>query len=182
MSGVHHVILGLLLDGPLSLYDLQKRFAGGLAHFYSASSGSIERALRQIVAVGHAVIEDDPDSRRRRRVYRITPDGAVAWREWMHAPTARGADAETTALAKVFLLGRVADAGERREVLAAIRGEAETSAARLRALARDLDAQSSDLDEAARALFAPQRATLAYGLRAHDTLITWLRECEADFS
>lgn len=182
MHGVHHVILGLLLNGPLSLYDLQKRFAGGLAHFYSASSGSIERALKQIVACGHAVIEDDPHSARRRRLYRITPAGAAAWRAWMHAPTARGADAETTALAKVFLLGRVADAGERRKVLACIRDEAEASGAQLRDLARDLDAQSAELDDAARRLFAPQRATLAYGLRAHDTLITWLRECEAEFS
>lgn len=175
---MHHVILGLLLTGPLSLYDVQKRFAAGLAHFYSSSSGSIERALRTLVTAGHATIHDDPGSARRRRVYRITPSGRAAWREWMQSPTPAGADAETTALAKVFLLGRLEDAGEQAAVLAGIRAEAEGARARLSDLAAALDAQAAELDDATRTVYRPQRATLDYGLRAHDTLIAWLREQE----
>lgn len=175
---MHHVILGLLLTEALSLYDVQKRFASGLAHFYSASSGSIERALRRLVDDGTATVSDDPSSARRRRVYRITETGHAAWREWMHAPTPAGADIETTALAKVFLLGRLDDPRDQVTVLRSIRREAEQARAALATLAATVDARAAELDAAAERLFAPQRSTLDYGLRAHDMLIAWLIERE----
>ena len=121
------MILGLLLSGPLSLYDVRKRFAAGISHFYSASSGSIERALRRLVSEGTATVAAEAGSARGRRLYRITDAGRAAWREWMHAPTPPGSDAETTALAKVFLLGRLDDPHEQAQVLSGIRAEAEAS-------------------------------------------------------
>lgn len=175
------MILGLLLSGPLSLYDVRKRFAAGISHFYSASSGSIERALRRLVSEGTATVAAEAGSARGRRLYRITDAGRAAWREWMHAPTPPGSDAETTALAKVFLLGRLDDPHEQAQVLSGIRAEAEASRDRLNALAVAVDAQASGLDPAARRLFDHQRATLDYGLRAHDTLIAWLSEREEVF-
>lgn len=178
MPSMHPLILGLLLSGPLSLYDVQKRFSAGLSHFYSASSGSIERALRRIVEVGDATLEAEPGNARGRKLYRITAEGRRGWREWMHAPTPSGADAETTALAKVFLLGRLDDPAEQREVLAAIRAEADASRERLRGVARTVDSEAAGLDAGAQRLFAPQRATLDYGLRAHDLLLAWLAELE----
>ena len=179
---MHYVILGLLLDGPMSLYDVQKRFASGLAHFYSASSGSIERALRQIVADAHATTTDDPHSTRRRRLYRISPAGVAAWRAWMHAPTARGADAETTVLAKVFLLGRLDDDAEQRAALAGLRRESEAARDRLKAVATDVDSQARGFDAAQQRVFVPQRATLDYGIRAHELLVGWLGELEEGLS
>ena len=179
---MQYTILGLLLAGPLSLYDVQKRFAAGLSHFYSASSGSIERALRRLVADGDATVEPEPGSARGKKLYRITEAGRAAWRDWMHAPTPSGSDAETTALAKVFLLGRLDDRTERGQVLAGIRAEAEASRARLSALAAAVDARATSLAATERQLFASQRATLDYGLRAHDTLISWVRECEGSLA
>lgn len=38
------LILGTLLDGPLSLYDMRKQSAAGITLFYTASFGSIQRA------------------------------------------------------------------------------------------------------------------------------------------
>lgn len=175
---MHFVILGLLLTGPLTLYDTQKRFASGLSHFYSASSGSIERALRRLVAEGAAAVEAEPGSARRRKLYRITPEGRSAWREWMHAPTPPGSDAEKTALAKVFLLGRLEDHEERAQTVRNIRLEADAARGRLRSLATEVDAQAAGFDAAARRVFAYQRATLDYGLRSHDVLIQWLDELE----
>ena len=46
------LILGILLDGPLSLYDMRKQFAAGISLFYTASSGSIQRALGQLARMG----------------------------------------------------------------------------------------------------------------------------------
>lgn len=51
------VILGLLLSGPLSLYDVHKHFTGSISLFYAASFGSIQRALKQAHAEGWVTVE-----------------------------------------------------------------------------------------------------------------------------
>lgn len=173
------MILGFLLSGPLSLYDLQKRFASGPSSFYSASSGSIQRALRHLVDAGWATVETDPANGRGRRLHRRTAAGESAWRAWMLDPGAGTTDAETTALAKVYLLGRLDDAGDRRRVLAGIRERAAASREELQGIADDVDARSAAFDAATLRLFEPQRATLDYGLRTHDLLLEWVRELEA---
>jgi len=171
---VQFVILGLLLGGPLSLYDVQKRFAAGISLFYSASAGSIQRALQHLTSDGAVVIADADDTRRGRRVYQITADGRERWRTWMLAPIADGTDAETTVLAKVFLLGRLAALTERAEVVRGIREHVDRGERTLRALATDLDLRAQGLDLPTRHLFAFQRATLDYGLRSHALMREWL--------
>ena len=106
------LILGILLDGPLSLYDMRKQFAAGISLFYTASSGSIQRALGQLASHGWVTILDADDSRRRKKVYVVNDASQQAWREWMHAPVT-ASDAEPTMLAKVCLLGRLPAADRR---------------------------------------------------------------------
>ena len=52
LTAMAHVILGLLLIAPQSLYGLVKAFEAGVSLFYSASSGSIKRALDGLLAQG----------------------------------------------------------------------------------------------------------------------------------
>ncbi len=168
------VILGLLLGGPLSLYDLQKRFAAGISLFYSASSGSIQRALQRLVTDGAVVVAEADGSRRGRKVHRITDDGRERWRAFMLAPIPDGTDAETTVLAKVFLLGRLEAPADRTAVLRSIREHIDSSRATLETLAAEVDAQAAGLDDASRHVFTFQRATLEYGLRSHALMREWI--------
>lgn len=170
------VILGLLLGGPLSLYDLQKRFAAGISLFYSASSGSIQRALQHLTAAGAVVVEEADGTRRGRKVHRITDEGTRRWRTWMLAPIPQGTEAETTVLAKVFLLGRLEPASDRAGVLRTIREHVDDARRALEALAVEVDARTGDLDPATQRLFAYQRATLDYGLRSHALMRAWIDE------
>ena len=173
---VQYVILGLLLGGPLSLYDLQKRFSAGISLFYSASSGSIQRALQHLVAAGAVVAAEADESRRGRKIHRITDAGRARWRSWMLAPLPEGTDAETTVLAKVYLLGRLEAEEDRAAVVRGIRQHTETALQGLEALASDIDARTAGLDPEGRRLFVYQRATLDYGLRTHALLRDWLDE------
>lgn len=132
------LILGILLDGPLSLYDMRKQFAAGISLFYTASSGSIQRALGQLESHGWVTILDADDSRRRKKVYVVNDAGQQAWREWMHAPVT-ASDAGPTMLAKVCLLGRL-PAADRRACVAVLRGRIAADADRLASLAAELDA------------------------------------------
>ena len=51
-----HVILGLLMLWPQSLYELTKNFEAGVSLFYSASTGSIKRALDGLLADGRIAV------------------------------------------------------------------------------------------------------------------------------
>ncbi|MGN8551392.1 UNVERIFIED_CONTAM: PadR family transcriptional regulator [Microbacterium sp. SLM126] len=165
------VILGLLMIAPMSLYDLHKQFAAGPSLFYSASFGSLQRALRQLVAQGWVTVTDASSSGRRRNLHTPTDEGVEAWRAWMREPLA-GAHAETSMLAKVFLLGLLPRGGERDAALGELRRSAAAGLAELRAVADGLDA-AQIADEFAE-IFAYQRATLDYGLRSHELALSWL--------
>jgi DNA-binding PadR family transcriptional regulator len=173
---IQYVILGLLLSGPLSLYDVQKRFAGGMSMFYSASSGSIQRALQHLAADGAVLVADADGSRRGRKDYRITERGRERWRAWMLGPLPEGMDAETTVLAKVFQLGLLEAAADRAEVLRGIRSHVIASVRALEQRATELDARAGLFDECTRQVFTFQRATLDYGLRSHAVMREWIDE------
>jgi DNA-binding PadR family transcriptional regulator len=167
------VILGLLMIDRMSLYDLHKQFTAGPALFYSASFGSIQRALRHLVATGMVTVADAPGSSRRRKLHTVTDAGRQVWRSWMHEPIG-GANAETALLAKVYLLGLLATDDERREVIAGLRAQVVAARDELSGLARHLD--SLQVDDAYAPTFRYQRATLDYGLRSHDLALRWLDE------
>lgn len=168
------VILGLLLTGPLSLYDVRKRFAAGVSLFYGAGFGSIQRALRQLVGAGAVIVTEASDSARGKKLYLITDEGRRRWRAWMLEPIPVGQEAETLILAKVFLLGRLDEPADRAAVIAAARECAASSLAGLRTLEAELAATAVPAEH--RTAFGYQRATLEYGLRAHGLLADWLTE------
>ncbi len=167
------VILGFLLLMQMSLYDLHRAFAQGVSLFYSASLGSLQRALRQLVDAGHVVSSSSPGDPRGKKLHTITPEGRAAWHAWMHEPVT-GADAETTVLARVFFLGLVDDAAERAAIIAVLRARIADDLAGLEAAAAGIDARDVPAEHAA--LFRYQRATLDYGIRAHELAARWLDE------
>jgi DNA-binding PadR family transcriptional regulator len=173
---VPFVILGLLLGGPLSLYDLRKRFSAGISLFYSSSFGGLQRALGHLIDSGGVTVEVDPGNTRGRKLYRVTDAGRSQWHEWMLEPLPRGADTETLLLAKVFLLGRLEASADRALALARVREAAEASLSELRALAADVDAQTTGLPSELADIAAYQRATLDYGLRSAQLALEWIDE------
>ena len=171
------LILGLLLSGPLSLYDVHKQFSAGISLFYTASFGSIQRALTQLLSEGSVTVSPAADGRRNRKVHSVTAAGRAAWHAWMLAPLEEGA-AETTMLAKVFLLGRLPQGSSRRVVLESISERTVRDYHQLQSLGAALDRQNKNTELSAtdRDEFAYQRATLSYGLRSHELALTWLGE------
>ncbi|WP_164743596.1 PadR family transcriptional regulator [Microbacterium sulfonylureivorans] len=167
------MILGLLMLAPMSLYDVHKQFLAGPSLFYSASFGSIQRALRQLAAQDLVTVTDAADSARGRKVHALTPAGVVAWRTWMHEPIG-GANAETAMLAKVFLLGLLPAGADRDEALEVLQQSVAAALAGLRDVARGLDA--TPVPSAYADAFRYQRATLDYGLRSHELALAWLEE------
>lgn len=168
------VILGLLLTGPLSLYDVQKSFRSGISLFYSASAGSIQRALRGLVDEGSVSVAAAGEGPRRRKLHTVTAEGRARWRAWMLAPVPDGSNAETTILAKVFLLGRLERPQDREAVLDALQAQVAAAVDPLEELAAQLASLAPELSDEHRRILAYQRATLEYGIKSHRLMDTWL--------
>ncbi|AOS65386.1 PadR family transcriptional regulator [Actinoalloteichus hymeniacidonis] len=167
-----HVILGLLLIAPQSYYDLIKGFESGVALFYSASSGSIKRALDALLAQERIEVASVEAGGRGRKVYRVTDAGSAEFRAWMTADLAK-ADLETAALSRLYFLGLLEPA-DRLPVLRRITARIETDLAVLSDLDKQLDAL--DLPAERRDLVTHQRATLDYGIASHRFMLDWFRD------
>jgi DNA-binding PadR family transcriptional regulator len=167
-----HVILGLLLITPQSFYDLIKGFEAGVALFYSASSGSIKRALDTLLERGFIQVASVEAGGRGRKVYRVTDAGRAEFRAWMTGEPA-GPDLETAALSRLYFLGLL-DPAERVPVLRRVTARIETELAAFSALDTHLD--TLDIPEEHRDVAAHQRATLDYGIAAHRFMLDWFRD------
>lgn len=167
-----HVILGLLLIAPQSLYGLVKGFEAGVSLFYSASSGSIKRALDGLLARGLVEAASVEPGTRGKKVYRVTGAGRAEFRSWMTGdPT--GPDAEAAALPRLFFLGLL-EPDERAPVLRRVTARIESDLDRLVDLARRLD--PVEIPEEHRDLATHQLATLDYGISAHRFALAWFRD------
>jgi DNA-binding PadR family transcriptional regulator len=167
-----HVILGLLLIAPQSFYDLIKGFQSGVGLFYSASSGSIRRALDALLARGAIEVASVETGGRGRKVYRLTDAGREEFRAWM-TQELTGPDLETAALSRLYFLGLLGP-GERAPVLRRITERIETDLAALSDLDDRLD--TLDVPEEHRDVAAYQRATLDYGIASHRFALGWFRD------
>ena len=169
------LILGLLLRGSLSGYGVCKQFTAGISLFYSASLGSIQRALGLLEAQGWVTKHESVVSGRPTHLYSITEPGREAWRNWMLSPITES-DAEQTALAKVYLLGSMSPE-DREESILLLRRRAAADLDRLVALRAGIDAAPAPEQSGEIAGF--RLATLEYGIRAHELMVRWLSELES---
>lgn len=82
------IILGLLLDGDKSSYDLQKSMETSTGFFYNTSQGSIQPALKKLVQNGHVCLEEVRRGGRSKKVYSITEEGRKEFLRWADEPIA----------------------------------------------------------------------------------------------
>ncbi|GGH44399.1 PadR family transcriptional regulator [Microbacterium album] len=167
-----HVILGLLLLAPQSLYDLVKSFEAGVALVYSASTGSIKRALDSLLEKEWIEVASVEPGGRGRKVYRATAAGAREFRTWMTGELA-GTHLETAALPRLFFLGLL-EPPERAPVLRRIQRRAAADLEALTAVERNLDAV--DVPPEFRDVATYQRATLDYGIASGRHALAWISE------
>lgn len=170
MRPVAHVILGLLLLRPMSQYDLIRAFEAGVSLFYSASSGSIKRALDGLRERGYVAVEEAGG--RGRKVHRVTPAGRTAFHDWMTGEVV-GGGTETAVLSRLFFLGLLEPA-ERRSVLARMEEAIAADLVKLEAVASAIEHE--DVPEELAEVAAYQRMTLDYGLASNAFALQWFRD------
>ncbi|MEY9844982.1 PadR family transcriptional regulator [Streptacidiphilus sp. MAP5-3] len=119
-------VLGLLSFGrELSGYDLKKWADQSMGFFYwSPSYSQIYSELRRLESVGYAASEEVPGDIRAKRLYRITPAGEEALRDWADAAPVEPAVLKHGPMLRLWL-GHLQEPARLRETLHAHRDLAE---------------------------------------------------------
>ncbi|MCU0496037.1 MAG: PadR family transcriptional regulator [Anaerolineae bacterium] len=84
-----YLILGLLVEQPMTGYDIKKRVDAGLSAATNASYGTLYPTLHKLLAEGAVEVQEVPQvSRPSKKVYHVTERGRQALATWLKQPAA----------------------------------------------------------------------------------------------
>ncbi|AQZ96244.1 PadR family transcriptional regulator [Halopseudomonas phragmitis] len=84
---IQHALLTSLLEQPSTGYELANRFDRSIGYFWQASHQQIYRELARMARSGWVQVEEqDNGGKRRRKVYRVLPDGREELIRWARSP------------------------------------------------------------------------------------------------
>lgn len=167
-------ILGLLTFDEMSGYDLTKLVNESVGFFLTPAKSQIYAELRRLESVGYVTEREvEQQGRPDKRLYRITPAGERALRDWLETSALESAEIKSPFLVKVFFGNHM----RRESLLAQVREMRERDAAQLARL-REIERMIKDREE----MFFPY-LTLRCGLANLRAMTRWedevIRELEA---
>ncbi len=167
------VILGLLMIQDLTIYQLNQAFNSGIALIYSASYGSLLSAIKKLLTANEITFIELVENGRNKKIYHITEGGRSHFNKWMRDEISDH-KLETMALCKVFFLGLIESADEKRKILNNIISEIAKMEETLGSLSQSLSQlQLSDQEQK---IYNYQFKTLDYGLRSHQVAREWAQQ------
>ena len=167
---MEHVVLGLLVIQSLTLYELNRAFKQGISMFYSASYGSLQIAVKNLLSKGMIVFEEKVDRGRNKKVYSITEAGREAFFQWMFAEIPAN-KLEVTALSKVYFLGLIESTEQRKEIVLEILNKIELIQGELNAMNEEIS--QYDIPASYSGILKYQLHTLDYGIKSHIFAREW---------
>lgn len=101
---MEHIILGLLLLQPRTIYQLRKRIFEGLNLMYSCSTGSIQAALKKLLKLGYVEFREITENGKLKKLYCVTESGKRNFDEWVNGAI-DGSAPKNPQLAKIYFMG-----------------------------------------------------------------------------
>lgn len=103
ISANEAAVLGLLLDGESSGYDLNKRIHGSVGFFWTPAKSHVYATLSRFVTDGLAVVREVPqETRPDKQLYTITSAGRRAFLRWLRESPLEPARFKNAFLLKIF--------------------------------------------------------------------------------
>ena len=167
---MENVILGLLIIQSLTLYELNRSFKQGISMFYSASYGSLQVSVKNLLLKGMIVFEEKVEKGRNKKIYSITDHGKDAFYQWMFAEIPVN-KLEVTALSKVYFLGLIPDIKQRKSIVLEIFYKIQLVEAELWKMNEAI--AQMDIPASYRGILKFQLKTLNYGLTSHAFAREW---------
>jgi DNA-binding PadR family transcriptional regulator len=154
----------------MTIYELSRAFRESLAPFYSSSLGSLQVAVRKLLARRLVAVREVMEGRRRKRIFKILAAGRGAFFAEMRSPIPP-TRLEVAALSRVSFLGLVQDGQERAEILALIVASIRTALAGLEEMKARLSAVQ--VPAAWKDILRYRLLPLDYGIMAHRAGLAW---------
>ena len=167
---MEHVVLGLLIIQSLTLYGLNQAFKQGISMFYSASYGSLQIAVKNLLNRGMIVYDEKVDKGRNKKVYSITELGKDGFYQWMldEIPVNK---LEVTALAKLYFLGLIQSREQREQIISEILSKIELIQDQLGSMNAEIG--QMEIPASYKGILKYQLKTLDYGLKSHAFAREW---------
>ena len=167
---MENVVLGLLIIQSLTLYELNQAFKQGISMFYSASYGSLQIAVKNLLNKGMIVFEEKVEKGRNKKVYSITEQAGMPFISgcWMKS---RSNKLEVTALSKVYFLGLIQDVEQKKQILLEILDKIQLVQEELSKMNEEIS--RIEIPDSYRDILKYQLKTLDYGLKAHSFAREW---------
>jgi DNA-binding PadR family transcriptional regulator len=167
-------ILGLLMQEPLSGYDIRRIFTQTPMGTFSDSPGAIYPALKRLERDGLVRGRIERSSGlRQRKIFRLTPDGRSVLKRWLSTPVTHDDVVRDTD--ELMLRFGFMDAGI---------GEA-ASIRFLQSLQHELTAYLPDLERYleshGREMPKSGKLALESGIRSYDALLQWTRHALTEY-
>lgn len=169
---MEYVVLGLLIYQSSTLYELNQAFKQGISTFYSASYGSLQIAVKNLLNKGWIVFQEKVERGRNKKIYSITDQGREAFFEWMFAELPEN-KLEVTALSKLFFLDLVEGTEPKKRVLSEI--VTKIKAAEEQLIQMDEALSRLDLSPEERSRYKYQLKTLEYGIEVFAFAREWFQ-------
>lgn len=154
----------------MTIYELSRAFRESLAPFYSSSLGSLQVAVRKLLARRLVAVREVTEGRRRKRIYRILAAGRAAFVAEMRSPIPPSR-LEVASLSRLSFLGLLQDEGEREGVLTLIVESIRSALAGLEEMKRSLP--GTPVPAAWKDILRYQLLPLDYGIMAHRAGLAW---------
>lgn len=111
------IILGLLLNQPMTGYKIRSSIQAHFSMMCSDSAGSIQTAIKKLLEKGFINCEEFFDGEVHKKRYSITDGGRTAFHEWEGTPM-NHRKSKNLELAKLYFMDNV-DSAKRTELIAA---------------------------------------------------------------
>jgi PadR family transcriptional regulator, regulatory protein AphA len=165
LSLSEYAVLGLLADGPLSGYELDKRAERTIGYFWRPAKSKIYELLPRLSAAGLISSRRIAQDRRPdKQVHELTPLGREALREWLESHDLPKTVARNPLLLKLFF-GNHGDPAALVDLVGELKVRAERQLAELRELENEVDPE--------RDVFA--YLTLLHGIEDAESTARWCR-------
>ncbi len=81
-----YIIIGMVVNEPLTGYDIKKYIEDGIGIFYKASYGSLYPSLKRLTDKGLLTMTENPQGNRQKKFYHATEKGKNAFLDWLSSP------------------------------------------------------------------------------------------------
>ena len=166
LGKIAYVILGALNASPGSGYDVKALVDRATRYFWAVSYGQIYPELRRLEEGGLIAGEDAATGGRARTVYRLTPAGEAALREYLLSPDA-SCELRDEGLLKLFFAGALEDPAVALDKVRAVRANHAEQLRQLEGIAATATKVSPS-----------RQLVLEYGLGLHRWALAWCDDVE----